>query len=216
GLPGQREATLATPRRRESDARSNKENQMRALDRLERMRLTRQLVESRASVPDGGDGSVPGGDAEALAARLSRLNQELMELRTRFSDKYPDVIRVNAEIAALEGQRAETKTDGRTATNATSSANPSPLRLRKFRSEAEEELTALKEEEKALRQSVAKYQQRVDLAPHREQEYQELSRDYKTMKELYNALLQRSQESQVVESMQHGQKGEQFRLLDHE
>ncbi len=213
-LPEQMEANLATLQRLNTEMRLNKENQMRALDRMERMRLTRQLAESRASVPDGGDGSVPGGDAEALAARLSRLNQELMELRTRFSEKYPDVIRVKAEIAALEGQLAETKTDGRTATNATSSANPSPLRLRKVRSEAEEELNALKEEEKALRQSVAKYQRRVDLAPHREQEYQELSRDYKTMKELYNALLQRSQEAQVAESMEHGQKGDQFRLLD--
>src|SRR5437899_11089697 len=34
------------------------------------------------------------------------------------------------------------------------------------------------------------------------------------MKELYNALLQRSQEAQVAESMEHGQKGDQFRLLD--
>jgi len=213
-LPEQMEANLATLQRLNTEMRLNKENQMRALDRLERMRLTRQLVEARASVPDGGDGAVPGGDAEALAARLSRLNQELTELRTRFSEKYPDVIRVKAEIAALEGQLAETKTDGRAATNATSPANPSPLRLRKVRSEAEEELNALKEEEKALRQSVAKYQRRVELAPHREQEYQELSRDYKTMKELYNTLLQRYQEALVAASMEEGQKGDQFRLLD--
>ena len=212
-LPEQMEANLATLQRLNTEMRLNKENQMRALDRMERMRLTRQLVEARVSASDG-DAPVPGGDAEALAARLSRLNQELMELRTRFSEKYPDVIRVKTEIAALEGQLAETKIDGRAPTNTASSANPSPLRLRKVRSEAEDELNALKEEEKTLRQSVAKYQRRVDLAPHREQEYQELSRDYKTMKELYNALLQRYQEAQVAESMEHGQKGDQFRLLD--
>ena len=186
---------------------------MRVRERLERERLTRRLAESRASATDG-DAPLPGGDAEALTARLSRLYQELTELRSRFSEKYPDVIRVKTEIAALEGQLAETKIDGRAPTNTASSANPSPLRLRKVRSEAEDELNALKEEEKTLRQSVAKYQRRVDLAPHREQEYQELSRDYKTMKELYNALLQRYQEAQVAESMEHGQKGDQFRLLD--
>src|SRR5437667_4906557 len=80
-LPEQMEANLATLQRLNTEMRLNKENQMRALDRMERMRLTRQLAEARASVPDGGDGPVPGGDAEALAARLSRLNQELMELR---------------------------------------------------------------------------------------------------------------------------------------
>src|SRR2546425_5150094 len=181
------EANLATLQRLNTEMRLNKENQMRALDRLERMRLTRQLVEARASVPDGGDGAVLGGDAEALAARLARLNQELTELRSRFSEKYPDVIRVKAEIAALEGQLTETKTDGRAATNGTSPANPAPIRIRKVRNEAEKELDTLKQEEKALRQSVATYQRRVDNAPHREQEYQELSRDYKTMKELYRS-----------------------------
>src|SRR5207244_7242377 len=64
------------------------------------------------------------------------------------------------------------------------------------------------------RQSVATYQRRVDNARHREQEYQELSRDYKTMKELYNTLLQRYQEALVSASMEQGQKGDHFRLLD--
>src|SRR2546426_4898996 len=78
-LPEQMEANLATLQRLNTEMRLNKENQMRILERLEREKLTRQLAEARSSVPDG-DGPVPGGDAEALAARLSRLNQELTEL----------------------------------------------------------------------------------------------------------------------------------------
>jgi len=212
-LPEQMEANLATLQRLNTEMRLNKENQMRVLDQLEREKLTRQLVQARASAPDS-DGHVPGGDGESLVARLSRLNQELMELRSRFSEKYPDVIRVKAEIDALVEQLTETKTDGRAAAKAASPANPSSLRLRKVRSEVEETINALKEEEKALRQAVATYQRRVDNAPHREQEFQELSRDYKTMKELYNALLQRYQEALVAASLEHGQKGDQFRLLD--
>src|SRR5437667_812112 len=212
-LPEQMEANLATLQRLNTEMRLNKENQMRIMERLEREKLTRQLAEARASASDG-DAPMTGGDAEALTARLSRLNQELTELRSRFSEKYPDVVRVKAEIAALEDQLTETKTDGRAAPNAASPANPSPPRLRTFRSEADKELDALKEEEKTLRQAVAKYQQRVDNAPHREQEYQELSRDYKTMKELYNTLLNRYQEALVAASMEQGQKGDQFRLLD--
>ncbi len=212
-LPEQMEANLASLGRLNTELRLNKENQMRVLERLERENLTRQLAEARASGADG-NAPIPGGDGEALAARLSRLNQELMELRARFSEKYPDVIRMKAEIAALEGQLTETKTDGRASTEATSTANPSPLRLRKVRNDTEEELNALKEEEKDLRQAVATYQRRVDNAPHREQEFQELSRDYKTMKELYTGLLQRYQEALVAASMERGQKGDQFRILD--
>jgi protein tyrosine kinase modulator len=212
-LPEQMEANLATLQRLNTEMRINKENQMRVQERLEREKLTRQLAEARASVTDG-DAPILGGDGEALAARLSRLNQELTELRSRFSEKYPDVIRVKAEIAALEEQLAETKTDERAATKATSPAYPSPPRFRKARSDSEQDLDSLKEEEKALRQSIAMYQRRVDNAPHREQEFQELSRDYKTMKELYNTLLQKYQEALVAASMEQGQKGDQFRLLD--
>jgi succinoglycan biosynthesis transport protein ExoP len=212
-LPEQMEVNLATLGRLNTELRINKENQVRVLERLERERLSRQLAEARASVTDG-DTPVPVADAEALAARLSRLNQELTELRTRFSEKYPDVIRVKAEIAALERQLTATKSDGNSASTPSSPANPSPPRLRNIRSGAEGELNTLREEEAALRKTIAMYQRRVELAPHREQEYQELSRDYKTMKELYHTQLQRYQESLVAENMEQGQKGDQFRLLD--
>jgi len=39
--------------------------------------------------------------------RLARLNRELEELRTQYSEKYPDVVRTKDEIAALERHLAE-------------------------------------------------------------------------------------------------------------
>jgi hypothetical protein len=54
--------------------------------------LARQQVEVEGL--KGGDGP------EATAARIAQLNQELTAMRTRFSDKYPDVIRVKSEVAA--------------------------------------------------------------------------------------------------------------------
>ena len=39
-----------------------------------------------------------------VVVRLARLHHELVELQTRFSDKYPDVLRLKGEIAALEAQ----------------------------------------------------------------------------------------------------------------
>ena len=212
-LPEQMEANLATLQRLNTEMNLNKESQMRVRERLERERLTRRLAESRASATDG-DAPLPGGDAEALTARLSRLYQELTELRSRFSEKYPDVIRVKAEIASLEQQLAAAERNDGSVANPDSQVNPSRTQDRKVSSEAEKDLQTLKEEEKALRQAVATYQRRVDNTPRREQEFQELSRDYKTMKELYNTLLQRHQEALVAASMEQGQKGDQFRLLD--
>jgi uncharacterized protein involved in exopolysaccharide biosynthesis len=126
-----------------------------------------------------------------------------VELRLRFTEKYPDVVRVKAEIAALEGQVngrvAGTRVDPNEAVQ-----------------QAEAELRALKAEEDSLRRDITMYQRRVEHAPQREQELHQLSRDYETTKELYYSLVKRYQDAELAESMEQrqGGGGEVFRILD--
>jgi hypothetical protein len=61
---------------------------------------------------------------------------------------------------------------------------------------------------------MAAYQIRLENTPKREQEFQELSRDYESTKQLYESLGKRHEEAQLAESMEQRQKGEQFRILD--
>jgi len=221
-LPEQTPVNLAILERLNVELRLNKENQIRVMEWFDQEDLTRQLAmaSKNAPVKDPTDTTpvrdptdTPTGPV-AIAARIAWLNQELTELRTRFSEKYPDVIRVKAEIAALERQLAETRNGETSETKADSKANQYPSRLKKGRSAAAVQLSALKEQEKSLRQAIAMYQRRVDHSPRLEQEYQGLFGDYKTMKEHYGALLQRYQEALVAESMEHGEKGDEVRLLD--
>ena len=221
-LPEQTPVNLAILERLNVELRLNKENQIRVMEWFDQEDLTRQLAmaSKNAPVKDPTDTTpvrdptdTPTGPV-AIAARIAWLNQELTELRTRFSEKYPDVIRVKAEIAALERQLAETRNGETSETKADSKANHYPSRLKKGRSAAAVQLSALKEQEKSLRQAIAMYQRRVDHSPRLEQEYQGLFGDYKTMKEHYGALLQRYQEALVAESMEHGEKGDEVRLLD--
>ena len=221
-LPEQTPVNLAILERLNVELRLNKENQIRVMEWFDQEDLTRQLAmaSKNAPVKDPTDTTpvrdptdTPTGPV-AIAARIAWLNQELTELRTRFSEKYPDVIRVKAEIAALERQLAETRNGETSETKADSKANQYPSRLKKGHSAAAVQLSALKEQEKSLRQAIAMYQRRVDHSPRLEQEYQGLFGDYKTMKEHYGALLQRYQEALVAESMEHGEKGDEVRLLD--
>ncbi len=76
------------------------------------------------------------------------------------------------------------------------------------------ELRSLKEEEHVLRQTIGQYQQRVENVPKRQQELQDLSRDYGTTKERYDTLAKRYEEAQLAESLEQGRKAEQFRILD--
>lgn len=79
---------------------------------------------------------------------------------------------------------------------------------------AESEAKLLKSEELRLRAAIIAYQARLENTPKREQEFQELSRDYESTKQLYESLGKRHEEAQLAESMEQRQKGEQFRILD--
>src|SRR5213594_4094865 len=226
-LPEQMSVNQTTLIRLNAELRFNKENQTRTLELMERERLASQLALARqfaytsqfadgSPLPLGDDSLTPDGDAEVITARLrlARLKQEMTDLRTRFSEKYPDVIRVKAEILALERQLGAAASDNGSVAESAPPVNSSRTQDRKAPSEAEKELKSLREEEKTLLQTVAMYQQRVDQAPLREQEYHERFGDYKTIKEHYNAVLQRYQEALVAESMEYWQKGDQVRILD--
>src|SRR5438093_4675582 len=135
-LPEQMAVNLTTLGRLNAELRLNKENQTRTLEWLERDKLAGQLALARqqyadgTSVPPSVDSLVPDGDAEVITARLAqfrlaRLKQELTDLRARFSEKYPDVIRVKAEIASLERQVDAADSNDGSEARPDSQANPS-------------------------------------------------------------------------------------------
>src|SRR5262249_51998626 len=206
--------------------RLNTERQSRAMERREGM--ARQLAEAESFSAMFADPGLPGLSGlpgttavtiDPTAARLTKLQQELTELRTRFSDRYPDVVRLKAEIAALEKQVAEAapkEQPSQPGATAREPAGPSPyvLQLKEAVGEVEAELKALRVEEKRLHQDLDLYQQRVQNTPRREQEFQVISRDYATTSDLYKTLLQRYEEAQLAETLEQRQKGEQFRVLE--
>jgi len=228
-LPQQMEANLTTLEHLHTQLRVNADNQTRAMER--RLALSSQLAEVESLAASGAPSAVtgaPGAVPETPEVRLARAKEELAKLRTTFSDKYPDVVRLAAEVAALERevaqaraherQIAETKarqpkTEERAAA-AQAPLTPYVLRLREALSEAEADIKVFKGEEKRLRDEIAAYQARVENVPRREQEFRDISRDYEATRELYQSLLKRHEEAQLAESMEQRQKGEQFRVLD--
>lgn len=202
-LPQQLDANLATIERLSSQLRSNGDNQTRAQER--RDALLKQLADA---------GELAGTGPDAIADQLVKLNQELRQLRARYSDKYPDVIRVKEEIAALERELSEAKSNPPKESKLAAPQTAYGVRTRQALADAEGEINALKGEEKRLRGALAAYLGRVENSPKREQEYKELSRDYEATKDLYATLSKRYDEAQLAESMEQRQKGEQFRILD--
>jgi protein tyrosine kinase modulator len=200
-LPQQVDANLASLERLNTQLRLNGENQLRLLDR--RDRLERQRLDAAAS-PQRTAPSSP------EAERLAKLSQQLADLRKQFTDEYPDVARLRAEVDTLSEQVAQHQPPQREAAGDGDGAAQTSAAL----ADVGTELRALKDEEHALRQSISLYQDRVENVPKRQQELQDLSRDYGSIRERYDSLAKRYEEAQLAESLEQGRNAEQFRVLD--
>ena len=198
-LPQQLQSNLAGLEAMNMQLRLNNDNQVRLTER--RDQLAAQLAAARAEAGD-----------ETDEMRLARLKKELTTLRIKYTDLWPDIIRIKDEIARLEKQAAEPKP--KVEPKAPVVPTPQVLRAQEALQSAETELKLAKADEQRLKHSIAQYQTRLDNAPAREQAYLDATRDYQSTKELYASLTKRYEEAQLAESMEQRQKGEQFRILD--
>ena len=200
-LPQQIEANLGSLDRLSTQLRLNTESQIRALDRRDRLESELSGAGSAAQM------AVPRSPREA---QLDNLKTELIMLRQSFKDSYPEVIRLKAQIAALEKQDAQP---------AESSADHPPVpepktRVSQALREVESEITVLREEESRLRAAILSYEQRVENAPRRQEEFETLSRDYTAAKERHDTLMKRYEEAQLASSLERQEQTEQLRILD--
>ena len=222
-LPQQMETNLATLERLHAQLRVNADNQTRVAER--RQTMSSQLAEAELLLVTPGTvgptGLVSPGSPEA--ARLAQMKQDLARLRTQFSERYPDVVQLAAQVAALERELAEAQSSEPKTEEKPGASQPTPraaplspyvLRLKEALSETQADIKVLKSEEARLRDGIKTYQARVENVPRREQEYVELSRGYDSTRELYQSLMKRYEEAQLAESMEHRQKGEQFRVIE--
>jgi polysaccharide chain length determinant protein (PEP-CTERM system associated) len=193
-LPEQLSANLMTLERLRSDLRRNGDEQLRVMER-------------RRAAEEIGDSNVAGTAAETPAQRVNRLKRELAQLRTEFTDRYPDIVRTQRQLAEAESQLAENRVTG----GAGESGDGG--RRQRAVGQVDGELQILTAEERRLRDAIATYQQRIDEAPRREDEYQQLARDYEATKEIYRSLLNRAEDAQIAERVEREQQGERFRIV---
>jgi polysaccharide chain length determinant protein (PEP-CTERM system associated) len=170
------------------------------------------LTETRATgtVSDEGD-----------EVSLELLKAQLNTLKSNYTDRHPDVIKLKAQIAELEAgyNAGETVSPGVTRPNV--SGDPALQLvsntlndLMRQRLELNGDIKNIALEITELKQQLKEYQQRVERTPKREQELLTLKRDYENTQESYNSLLNRRLEAEIAVNMEKKQQGEQFRIID--
>jgi protein tyrosine kinase modulator len=189
-LPDQVAANLAALERLNSQLELNGD---RAKDARERL----------LKVDEGTVSATPKeGGLERPQDRLDRLKRQYNDLRGRFSDKYPDVVRLAAEIKALEKKIGE-------------GAGSTPGKpAQSQREELVSELARLDREEAQIRSSMRDYQARLDRAPLVGQQLEELTREQEMTEMLSQSLAQKTEEARMAGQREQRDMGRRFSVLD--
>jgi polysaccharide chain length determinant protein (PEP-CTERM system associated) len=142
--------------------------------------------------------------------RLEELKVELVHLKSRFTDEYPDVRKTEAEIAKLERQLA----DGKGGSGRTKPDNPAYITLASQLASANAEVRSLQEQIRGLEDRAETYRSYIEMTPKVEETYNSLIAERDNTKAKHNDLMQKLMEARVSQGLETEQKGERFTLID--
>jgi polysaccharide chain length determinant protein (PEP-CTERM system associated) len=178
--------------------------------------LQKQTVESDIIgldlLPVGSFGG-QGNDATQIV-QIQMKKKELDSLLQRYSSKHPDVVRLQKEIQALEAESRDTIPTKSVNSTKVSSGNPVKQVLQTQIADIDLEVQALRSQSEKVRNQINVLQIRVDNTPIRAIELSKISRGYEITLRKYQDLLAKGLESEVSESVEKQQKGEQFQVVE--
>ena len=165
--------------------------------------------------------------AQLIARELNVKRNQLVELSAKYTDNYPDVVRLRGEVEELEKKLTAIPVSVRSSNDQEKNISKSRTYLplsgremqehRNLKAQMESvsaEINALKRQRETLRRSIISLQAKIDQAPRRDQEMITVTRDYDNLKNLYNELQRKKMEANMSQDLEMRQKGDQFQILD--
>ncbi len=206
-MPEQVPANLGTL----AQLRAQQQSTNDALNRLEQERIELQRLPEMAGRYGRTFGTpAPATERARLEDEKMRLENQLFDLRRRYTPAHPEVVdaqarleRVNQQLRALPAYQPD---------SARSEANNSPAAVRL--EIIAREMKRLEEDQKRLQLQIAAYQSKLDAVPLREQQYVDITRDYDVSKDKYRSLLQKKFSAEMAADLERKQQGERFTVLD--
>lgn len=213
GTQGDYFSRLQTEQEALSKAQANLDIAARRRDELQRQLRGESPV---LTTPGGGGGLVAGGGAGGIvpgtptgtsndtATRIRETRTRLDELLLRFTDKHPDVIALQANLAELEQRQqaeidAARRGDPGAAARTGLSANPVYQSMQLQFNQAEVDLAAFRADVSDRQKKVANLRSLVNTAPEVEAEFSRLNRDYDVTRAQHRALIERLERARVSE-----------------
>ncbi|HEX7126786.1 MAG TPA: XrtA system polysaccharide chain length determinant [Thermodesulfobacteriota bacterium] len=160
-------------------------------------------------------------------ARLEEARATLLQLRTRYTEAHPDVVRARRQLEELEAIVAG---GGVAATDAPGESTgpddhiavdeirqvPNPVyeQIQAQLRATDREIEYLRASHRDILANIEVVQRKVESVPKLEQQLADLTRDYNNTQASYQALLSKKLEAEMAEDLERRQKSEQFRVLD--
>lgn len=156
-----------------------------------------------------------------LEEQLANLQNKLVMLRARYTNDYPDVIKVKSDIAHLQKQIVSAKAAGTAGAVGPSDSNtpayaepPQIQQLRRQIRQYDEIIREKTKQQASLQKRIDEYQARIQLSPVIDQKFTEMTRDYQTALQFYRDLLTKRSQAEMGADLEQRQQAEQFRVID--
>ena len=149
------------------------------------------------------------GAGTSLRSQLAAKKSTLAEARQRYGEEYPDVKKLQRDIATLEtriksGERGDVEMADGTAVG---------MQLRTQINAIDSQLASLAAQNAELRAKMSGLERNVTAAPQVEREYSNATRDLTIAREKYEQLLNRQMDAEVSEAAIVGGRVDEFRLI---
>jgi polysaccharide chain length determinant protein (PEP-CTERM system associated) len=144
--------------------------------------------------------------------RLVDLQQKLGQLKTVYSDHYPDVIHLQSEINKLEKSLATTPKAGEPAIE--KSINPAYITLNSQLTGVKAEIESVQRQISGLEKQRDELNRHIAATPGVEQSFRELLNERDSMKLKYGDLMNKYMEARTAQGLEKEQKGERFTMID--
>lgn len=169
----------------------------------------RSLQERESSV-ESQLASIPTDAASQDKSRLSELRVRLVELKSRYTDEHPDVIKTKSELAELMKQLRASGQD--TADNKPD--NPAYITLSSQLASIRSEIVSAKRQMESLNKKRDELRRRISATPGVEEVYKNIMMQRNNLQQKYDDLSRKLMEAKVSSGMEKEQKGERFTLMD--
>ena len=171
----------------------------------------KQIAQQLKSLPETIDTVTEASESNRLAEMESRLNNLLL----RYTDNYPEVIRLRAEIDGLKKRLAEPNNqEDKAGKTRLTSMNPLYQDLQGQVFNIDAELSSLAAQKLNLQKSIAKRENELRDVPTARKELGLLVQERDSVKKIYDELLGRMSQSEVSKQMEISNKAATFRIVD--